>query len=93
MDFMENMDWNLLRAQKSWLLNQASEHAFGLLHLLDAIQDEAVLGGIDESLVFGVSLDMSEGQGEPCPYASEIHNDYTPCQCGEEQRRQCAQDI
>lgn len=92
MELMENMDWALLRAQKSWLLNQESDHALGLLHLLDAIQDEAIRLGFDEETVFGPSEDL-EAAGEPCPYAAELHNDYTPCQCGEERRRECAQDI
>ena len=61
----------------------------GLLHLLDAIQDEAIRLGFAEDEVFGSADDT----GEPCPYASEIHNDYTPCQCSEEQRQQCAQEI
>ena len=89
MELMENMDWALLRAQKAWLLNQVSDYAFGLLHLLDAIQDEAIRLGFAEDEVFGSADDT----GEPCPYAVEIHNDYTPCQCGEEQRQQCAQEI
>ena len=89
MELMENMDWALLRAQKNWLLNQESEQALGLLHLLDAIQDEAIRLGFAEDEVFGPADDT----GEPCPYAAELHNDYTPCHCGEEQRRQCAQDI
>jgi hypothetical protein len=88
MELFNNMDWNMLRAQKLWLLEQPGDAALGLTHLLDALQDQAVLLGFSEHAVFGPSDD-----GEPCPYAVEIHNDYTPCQCSEERRRQCAQDI
>ncbi len=51
----------------------------------------------DETDIFVERIDDPEEQreepGEPCPYAAEIHNDYTPCQCSEEQRHQCAQAI
>lgn len=88
----ENMDWAMLRAQKLWLCEHAgNDAAEGLLCLLDNLQDEAVVSGIDEEVVFGKSL--AEHAGEPCPYAVEIHNDYTHCYCGEERRRECAQDI
>ena len=29
----------------------------------------------------------------PCPFASEIHNDESPCECCEECENECAQDI
>lgn len=45
---------------------------------------------IPEDEVFGLT-DNSEG--EPCPYAAELHNDYTPCQCSDERRNECAQCI
>lgn len=92
MELFKNMDWNLLRAQKLWLLQQPGDYAEGLGCLLDSLQDEAVLSGVDERLVFGPSGDQWE-QGEPCPYSVEIHNDYTPCLCDDEHRLQCAQSI
>jgi hypothetical protein len=47
-------DWELLRRQKLWLLGQDNELATGVVHLIDAIQDEAVDGGeFDKKLVFG----------------------------------------
>ena len=54
---IHNIDWDLLRQQKAWLLAQSiqnqSEMATGLLHLLDNLQDEAVRLGADDLLVFG----------------------------------------
>jgi len=62
-----NMDWKLLREQKLDLLNVIDLHQrktdeakkrqisslFGILHLIDSIQDEAVdVDGLDESEVF-----------------------------------------
>lgn len=79
MELMENIDWSLLRAQKQWLLSQDHEHAHGLLHLLDAIQDDAIRQGFEEDVVFGQS-ELPEELGEPC-------------QCSEEQRRQCRLEI
>jgi hypothetical protein len=53
-EFMQRMDWPLLRAQKFWLLKQRSLVADGLLHLVDAIQDAAVdVYGLPEAEVFG----------------------------------------
>ena len=49
-----NIDWILLRKQKEWLLNNGSDEAIGLIGLLDAIQDNAVIvGGFAEEEVFG----------------------------------------
>lgn len=49
-----SIDWSLLRAQKLWLLEQNCEHADGLVHIIDAIQDQAVSNGIASELeVFG----------------------------------------
>lgn len=55
-EFILNIDWALLRRQKSWLLQQDSDcaEAQGLLALVDAVQDYAVDEMfIDESDVFG----------------------------------------
>jgi hypothetical protein len=48
------IDWTALAHQKRWLLRQAdpSEEALGLVHLLDALQDAAVAGGVPEAFVF-----------------------------------------
>lgn len=52
MELFKSIDWDLLRQQKMWLLQHDSEMAEGLLNLLDNLQDEAVLCGVDEDLVF-----------------------------------------
>jgi len=45
-----NIDWPLLLKQKQWLLRQEGGEADGLIHLLDALEDEALDSGIiDES--------------------------------------------
>ena len=50
-----NINWALLREQKLWLLTQESPHADGLIHLIDAVQDQAVAtGSATEIEVFGV---------------------------------------
>lgn len=49
----DDMDWDLLRKQKQWLVNIGGAHADGLLCLLDAIQDQAVERGVSELEVFG----------------------------------------
>jgi hypothetical protein len=47
-------NWELLRNQKEWLLNNGSDEAMGLVHFLDAIQDAAVEDGLATKLeVFG----------------------------------------
>lgn len=54
---VDNIDWVELRDQKNWLLAQAtatgSANAYGLINLLDWIQDQAVAAGIDSERVFG----------------------------------------
>lgn len=50
-----HIDWGLLREQKLWLQTQDSPHAAGLIHLIDAVQDQAVdTGSATEIEVFGV---------------------------------------
>ena len=39
------LDWELLRAQKQWLLKFDCSEAEGLIHLLDYLQDQAVDSG------------------------------------------------
>jgi len=51
------IDWSLLSVQKERLISLISDNddcelLDGLLHLLDRIQDQAVLEGIEESVVF-----------------------------------------
>ena len=92
MELFKNIDWNLLQAQKLWLLVQPGDYAEGLGCLLDELQDAAVMAGVDEQLVFGC-WEGQQDQVEPCPYSVEIHNDHTPCVCSEENRQQCAQSI
>jgi hypothetical protein len=51
---ISNMNWKLLREQKTFLWNTESEEALGIVHLIDAIQDAAVVDGIATQLeVFG----------------------------------------
>lgn len=49
------LDFELLRAQKEWLLNQPDSEGVcdGLICLIDAIQDQAVEQGVPELDVFG----------------------------------------
>ena len=63
---IEDIDWELLRKQKLWLLQlddiptAIPEEAYGLIHLLDAIQDFAVdVMGVSEKEVF----DFEEQKG------------------------------
>lgn len=52
-DFISRMNWGLLIEQKEWLLNDGSDEAMGLAHVIDAMQDYAVDElGIDEDIVF-----------------------------------------
>jgi len=52
-EFISKIDWELLRDQKDWLLNNSSNKAMGIAYLIDAIQDYAVDEvGIDENVVF-----------------------------------------
>ncbi len=52
-EFINRMNWGLLIEQKEWLLNDGSDEAMGLAHLIDALQDYAAHElCIDENLVF-----------------------------------------
>jgi hypothetical protein len=54
MSILSSIDWELLRTQKEWLLNNGSDEAMGIAHLLDFIQDSVVMDGIaTEQQVFG----------------------------------------
>ena len=59
---LRHMNWPLLREQKDYCLNEAMnsnevDHIYdGIVHLIDAIQDAAILDGIaTEEEVFGES--------------------------------------
>lgn len=47
------IDWALLREQKAWLLSLNNEYADGIVHLLDAVQDQAYEQGVTEEEIFG----------------------------------------
>ena len=49
---LKNVDWQLLRKQKEWLISVDHEHAVGLLNLLDVIQDIAA-EQLGDDVVFG----------------------------------------
>lgn len=55
---VDNIDWDELRMQKSWLIDMIGEtgsaHADGLVNLLDWVQDMAVAAGVDSEQVFGI---------------------------------------
>jgi hypothetical protein len=56
MDIFQEMDWDLLRQQKQWLVCKSiegSQNAAGLVILLDNLQDQAVRQGADPLVVFG----------------------------------------
>jgi hypothetical protein len=62
MEFVRNINWELLRKQKATLLNliqtvdntEQIEDLQGVIYLIDAVQDEAVDNeGTEETLVFG----------------------------------------
>jgi hypothetical protein len=57
-DSISQINWTLLREQKAWLIEQNAWQAWGLLSLLDDIQDEAVATGMatDEE-VFGAECE------------------------------------
>ena len=38
---LDGVDWQLLKEQKRWLLEQVGEYAEGLINLIDYIQDAA----------------------------------------------------
>lgn len=77
MEIDNNISWKNLKNQKSWLLKQDSEEAYGLLHLIDHIQDKAVEQGIaKEREVFNTTNAERVGRIEQClecvtEYASE----------------------
>ena len=53
-DSISQINWTLLREQKAWLIEQNAWQAWGLLSLLDDIQDEAVATGMATDVeVFG----------------------------------------
>jgi len=61
MEFVRNINWELLRKQKATLFNliqtidnvEQIKALEGIIYLIDAVQDEAVNNeGTDESLVF-----------------------------------------
>jgi len=62
MEFVRDINWELLRKQKLTLFNliqeidnvEQVEHLEGIIYLIDAVQDEAVDNeGTDEDIVFG----------------------------------------
>jgi len=62
MEFVRDINWELLRKQKLTLFNliqeidnvEQVEHLEGIIYLIDAVQDEAVDNeGVDEAFVFG----------------------------------------
>jgi len=57
---MKDINWDLLRTQKEWLLNNGDNEAMGLVHLLDAIQDAVVAEGIVSEEVFGTVGETEE---------------------------------
>lgn len=54
---IENIDWEMLRQQKEFLLNHGCDDAMGLANLLDIIQDSAVAQGYTLEEVFGDLLE------------------------------------
>ena len=54
---IENIDWEMLRQQKEFLLNHGCDDAMGLANLLDIIQDNAVKQGYTVNEVFGDLLE------------------------------------
>jgi hypothetical protein len=56
-DVVERIDWELLAAQKSWLLAMGADFGEGVVGLIDALQDAAVADGIaTETAVFGEAV-------------------------------------
>lgn len=53
MKFVLNIDWQSLRDQKLWLLQQDCKEASGIVNMLDDIQDQAINRGLSELEVFG----------------------------------------
>jgi hypothetical protein len=57
-DSISQINWTLLREQKAWLIEQNAWQAWGLLSLLDDIQDEAVATGMATDVeVFGAECE------------------------------------
>ena len=54
---IDNIDWEMLRQQKEFLLNHGGDDAMGLANLLDIIQDNAVKQGYTINEVFGDLLE------------------------------------
>jgi len=61
---LRNLDWTLLRGQKEYCFNEGANNAdaeeiyFGVVSLIDHLQDAAVLDGVaTEEEVFGASPD------------------------------------
>lgn len=54
---IDNIDWEMLRQQKEFLLNHGCDDAMGLANLLDIIQDNAVKQGYTVNEVFGDLLE------------------------------------
>lgn len=51
-----SISWVLLRDQKNFLIAVGGEHASGLIHMIDHLQDAAVADGLaTEETVFGGS--------------------------------------
>ena len=52
-NFIEGIDWALLRSQKAWLLEQpSSQHCDGLVNFINRLQSAAVESGIEYETVF-----------------------------------------
>lgn len=49
-DTIMEIDWEALQEQKAWLLMSDSEAAYGLVSLIDAIQDSVVDNGFATEL-------------------------------------------
>ena len=57
-----DIDFELLKAQKRWLLEQQGDEAEGLIGIVDEIQDQSVQSGVvDEDDVFDTEY---EEEGE-----------------------------
>ena len=58
LEFIKNIDWNLLREQKAYLINTGieTEPMDGIIHLIDALQDYSVdTMGLSEKEVFDLT--------------------------------------
>lgn len=58
-DFIQNIDWNLLKKQKAQLLENAEQHNLdvsGIINLIDSLQDYVVdICGVEENEVFNLT--------------------------------------